>query len=117
MREGGATFIYVWSCEMRRHKRRYTNKDNVTEHLPLTVHLKKAWYDATLIFWDGCYGFANANAVLGKTSHLMYSELSLRIGFGRYSRGRTVDAMRRKEGRAVSDWSRNGIAVTEVLRQ
>ena len=59
------------------------NKDNVTEHLLLPIPVKKAWYAAALTFWDNCHGFGNANAVLGKTSHLKCSQLTLRLGFGR----------------------------------
>ena len=42
---------------------RYKNKNNVTDHLLLTVHVKKAWHDVTLIFWDECYGFANMQSL------------------------------------------------------
>ena len=52
---------------------------------------------------------------LAKLYHLMCPELSLRLGSGRWSQGRMVYAMRRKEGGAVSDWSKHGVAVPEIL--
>ena len=64
-------------------QRKKERKNDVMEYLLLPVSGKKSWYAATLIFWDDCHGFRNANAVLGKTSHLMCSELSLRLGFCR----------------------------------